>query len=146
MSFSTSKQRVPSVTSSYLFTDKTLMNHPVFISNWEWAGMYLWYFFCGCIPAQPDSPVLTKTQRVVLEFFCTHNLDTASAAARCLVESQKIPESTFWFSLRRLKKLGLLEFGQSLPVRLTRFGEHTVLLQHFQSEKGGDSQERVKLE
>jgi len=87
---------------------------------------------------------LSKTQRLLLEFFSIRKLETASAAARYLFEEENIPESTYWFSLRRLKKLGLVEFGQSMPVRLTRFGEQCFLLLS-RSEEGGENEAGTEM-
>jgi hypothetical protein len=54
------------------------------------------------------------------------------------LEEEKLPESTYWFSLRRLKKLGLLEYGQSIPVRVTRLGDDCVLL--LAQKEGGENE------
>jgi hypothetical protein len=80
-------------------------------------GPYFSFFLRGSVPAQPISN-LSETQKLILECCQNFPLLTASALAREFCFQTHIPESTFWHNLRRLKKMGMIDFGNSLPIRL----------------------------
>ncbi len=66
---------------------------------------------------------LTQRQKAVLTL--TLRFDgriSASSMAKIAREEFNIPVSSFWFALRDLRKLKLVEFGNGEPIRLTKAG------------------------
>lgn len=67
---------------------------------------------------------LTPRQKAVLAITLQFNGKiTASSMAKIAKDEYNIPVSSFWFALRDLKKLKLLEFGNGDPIRLTLSGK-----------------------
>ncbi len=67
---------------------------------------------------------LTQRQKAVISLVRENNgAVSASTLAKIAENKLNIPLSSYWFALRDLRKLRLVEFGNGKPVRLTKAGE-----------------------
>lgn len=67
---------------------------------------------------------LSPRQKAVLTLTLRYeNKLSASSMAKIANEELNIPLSSFWFALRDLRKLKLIEFGDGDPIRLTEAGK-----------------------
>ncbi len=67
---------------------------------------------------------LTSRQKAVLTLTLRFNGKiSASSMAKIARDEFNIPVSSFWFALRDLRKLRLVEFGNGEPIRLTPAGK-----------------------
>ncbi len=66
---------------------------------------------------------LSPRQKAVLTLTLKYeNKLSASSIAKVANEELNIPLSSFWFALRDLRRLKLIEFGDGDPIRLTEAG------------------------
>ncbi len=66
---------------------------------------------------------LTQRQKAVLTLALRFNGKiSASSMAKIAREEFNIPVSSFWFALRDLRRLKLVDFGDGNPIRLTLAG------------------------
>ncbi|MCD6244598.1 MAG: hypothetical protein J7J65_05120 [Candidatus Korarchaeota archaeon] len=67
---------------------------------------------------------LTQRQKAIMILTLKHNGKiSASSMAKIAREELGIPVSSFWFALRDLRKLRLVDFGNGDPIRLTPAGK-----------------------
>lgn len=74
---------------------------------------------------------------MLLECFSESIQDTASGWARYFELELGFPGSTYWHNLRKLRALGLVEFGSGVPVRLSLLAKERV---------GGENNETPEVE
>ncbi|MCC6029106.1 MAG: hypothetical protein LM591_03080 [Candidatus Korarchaeum sp.] len=66
---------------------------------------------------------LSPRQKAVLTLTLKYeNKISASSMAKIANEEFNIPLSSFWFALRDLRRLKLIEFGDGSPIKLTEAG------------------------
>ncbi len=67
---------------------------------------------------------LTQRQKAIMILILKHDGKTpASSIAKISKEELGIPISSFWFALRDLRRLRLVDFGNGDPIRLTPAGK-----------------------
>lgn len=67
---------------------------------------------------------LSPRQKAVLTLTLRYeNKISASSMAKIANEEFNIPLSSFWFALRDLRRLKLIEFGDGTPIKLTEAGK-----------------------
>ena len=87
-------------------------------------------YFLASSPENPNTNFLTPCQSELLVCLLFVENETASGLATEFCERTRVAASTYWYSVRALRKNGLVTYGSGEPVKLTERGKnHAKALQ-----------------